>query len=200
MRVSQSESFIRLLTELRQGDEQAAAEVFERYTRRLIGLARSRLDQRIAARVEADDVVQSVYGSFFRRVERGEFDLEGWTSLWALLAQITIFKCNRQVVFHRAQKRDLRRDQPGSDGPEANDRFEPFSRDPSPEEVLALTELLESLLRGLPEQYRQIVSLRLAGHTPPEISSAAQVSSRTVERVIRLVKDHLQEQLASTQE
>src|SRR5262245_50887646 len=82
---------------LRNGDETAAAEIFERFTGRLIGLARSRLDQRLQGKVDPEDVLQSVYRSFFVRHRDGKFKLESWDNLWSLLAQITVRKCCRQI-------------------------------------------------------------------------------------------------------
>jgi DNA-directed RNA polymerase specialized sigma24 family protein len=48
-------------------DEQAARENFDRFARRLIGLARTRLDRRIRQKIDPEDVVQSVFRSFFTR-------------------------------------------------------------------------------------------------------------------------------------
>ena len=56
---------IELLDRVRQGDEQAATELFDRYVERLIRLAQSRLSAKLRRRVDAEDVVQSVYRSFF---------------------------------------------------------------------------------------------------------------------------------------
>src|SRR5438105_690572 len=68
-----SPSFIDLNERLRAGDEDAAARVFELYGRRLIGLARSRLHERLRGKVGPEDVLQSVLKSFFCRVAGGTF-------------------------------------------------------------------------------------------------------------------------------
>ncbi len=54
---------IELLSRIRQGDEQAATDLFERYVERLIRLAQSRLSAKLQRRIDAEDVVQSVYRS-----------------------------------------------------------------------------------------------------------------------------------------
>src|SRR6185295_15765908 len=64
-------SFDDLMARLRTGDEAAAAEVFHRFTGRLIGLARRRLDHLVRPKVDAEDILQSVYRSFFRRSAGG---------------------------------------------------------------------------------------------------------------------------------
>jgi RNA polymerase sigma-70 factor, ECF subfamily len=54
-----------LLARWRSGDQQAAAELFRCYAGRLAALARSHLSRKIGQRLDAEDVVQSVYRSFF---------------------------------------------------------------------------------------------------------------------------------------
>src|SRR5262245_58097585 len=61
----QDESSVHLVSRWRAGDQQAAAELFRRYASRLIALAQSRLSASMASRVDPEDVVQSVYRSFF---------------------------------------------------------------------------------------------------------------------------------------
>ena len=51
-------SFDDLMARLRAGDADAARSVFERYTERLIALARSRLGKRLRQKVDPEDVLQ----------------------------------------------------------------------------------------------------------------------------------------------
>ena len=56
-----TESFDDVMGRLRAGEQSAAAtEIFHRFARRLIGLARTRLDDRVRGKVDAEDVLQSV--------------------------------------------------------------------------------------------------------------------------------------------
>ncbi len=59
-----------LLVRYQRGDPTAAEAIFARYANRLLALARSRLSPKLARRVDADDVVQSTYRSFFVRRAR----------------------------------------------------------------------------------------------------------------------------------
>jgi len=62
-------SFAELLARLQAGDDAAATRVFHRYAHRLIARARSRLDARLRAKVDPEDVVQYVFnrcGGWFR--------------------------------------------------------------------------------------------------------------------------------------
>ena len=63
-------STVELLARWREGDQQAEEELFSRYTTQLVALARSRLSPKLAGRVDAEDVVQSAYRSFFLAADR----------------------------------------------------------------------------------------------------------------------------------
>src|SRR5262245_17831545 len=78
---------------LRRGDRDAAALLWDRYSRRLVDLARARL--RAAARRAADeeDVALSAFDSLCRRIEQGRFPrLDDRDDLWRLLVVITLRK------------------------------------------------------------------------------------------------------------
>src|SRR5690348_7387242 len=81
-----------LIQGLQAGDPQAAEEVFARYARRLVRLAEQHLSRRLAARLDGEDVVQSVFRTFFRRAAAGEFRIDSSLHLWRLLVRITVLK------------------------------------------------------------------------------------------------------------
>src|SRR5205823_3961459 len=95
-----------LVSRWRKGDQDAAKQLFDRYASRLVALARSRISQRLASRVDPEDVVQSVFRTFFGRVKAGQFTFEDQDSLNKLLVRITVHKTLRQVEFHQAAKRN----------------------------------------------------------------------------------------------
>src|SRR5262245_13053644 len=65
-----------------QSDEQAAArDVFHRYARGLIALARRQFEKRLAHRIDPEDVVQSAFKSFFVRQRDGRVRVETWNNL-----------------------------------------------------------------------------------------------------------------------
>ena len=64
------QAFLQLL---RAGDQQAARKVFHAYVNRLLYLARERLSQQMARRIDPEDIVQSVFRTFFHRVQAGQF-------------------------------------------------------------------------------------------------------------------------------
>lgn len=79
-----------LVARWQQGDQTAAAELFQRYASRLIALARSQLSVKLAQRVDPEDVVQSVYRSFFVDARNGRYDFQHGGDLWRLLVTMTL--------------------------------------------------------------------------------------------------------------
>jgi RNA polymerase sigma-70 factor, ECF subfamily len=190
--MSASDSFDDVVGRLREGDEDAAAEILRRFTGRLIALARGRLQGGIRAKLDPEDVLQSVFRSFFVRQAQGQFEVEDWDGLWSLLARITLRKCGRQIGAFRADRRDIRREvgAVGSDD-ESRRSWEAVAHEPTPQEVTLLTEMLEQLMRGLDETQRQVVVLRLQGFTVSEISQQISRTERTVQRVLAQVRERL---------
>jgi len=197
----QAESFHQVIGRLHSGDEDAAAEIFRRFAAQLIRLARGRLDARLRGKVDPEDVLQSVFRSFFVREAEGQFELGDWESLWSLLVRITLRKCGRQIAAFCAGRRDVRRELcPTASEDDSGQRWEAVAHEPTPQEVVSLTETVEHLMRGLDETQRQMVVLRLQGHTAVEISRQVGRTERTVRRVLAQVREGLRrlgEQAAS---
>src|SRR5438477_5807330 len=106
-------SFDDLMARLRVGDNDAATQVFHRFANRLIELARRRLDPQIRQKLDPEDVLQSVFRSFFVHQAAGEITgLESWDNLWSLLVVITLRKCGRRVEYFHTASRDVQREKP----------------------------------------------------------------------------------------
>lgn len=179
------------LTELvrrhRQGDPEAARELFTYYAQRLSRLAEQHLSRKLAGRVDGDDVVQSVFRTFFLRTARGEFQIDSRAQLWQLLVKITITKARAQGRRHTADLRDVGAEQAGAD----EDWLLAAAREPGPEEAVMLLEQIEFLLAGLPPLYRQVLEMRLQGYSTSEIAAQLGVARGTVHRAIRLLRRRL---------
>ena len=183
-----------LVARWREGDQQAAAELFRRYAERLTGLARSRLSAKLAQRVDAEDVVQSAYRSFFADAREGRYDLEHGGDLWRLLVTITLRKLYHQVERSTTAKRDLEREQSFSSedsllGLQAHLR----SHEPSPVEAIALADQLEQTMRRLEPFQRRILELRLQGFNVEEVAADAGCSVRTVRYALKEIKQQLEQ-------
>jgi RNA polymerase sigma-70 factor (ECF subfamily) len=178
---------------LRAGDDDAAAEVFRRFTHRLIGLARSRLDHLIRGKVDPEDILQSVYRTFFSRHARDGLRFESWDSLWGMLTVITVRKCDYRRKFFRAARRDVGREVatplPGVLGCDAH----ALARDPTPSEAARLAETIELIMQDLNDREREMLALGLQGYAVPEISARVGRTERTVQRVLKRVRERLED-------
>lgn len=185
-----------LLNRIRHGDEQAAVELLDRFSERLIDLARSRLSRKLARRIDPEDIVQSACRSFFRLARAGRFELDEGAELWHLLATITINKTRNAVRRHTAQKRTVKSEESHScESGSAALPPEALAREPSPEEAVVLVEETERMMGRLTGLQRQIVQLRMQGYTITETSQQAECAERTVRRAMELAKLELENRL-----
>ncbi len=151
-----------LLERFRGGDDPAAEALFARYFDRLTPLARSRLSARLARRTDPEDIVLSVYRSFFVGAREGRFTLEPRRRPLAAAG-----------VHHQAQAAPAG---PASDAPTAGrstsrspldqvdeGRSLRREREPTPEEALALADELEWVFAQLDPFGRRVLELRLQG-------------------------------------
>ncbi len=189
------DSFADFLTRLQAGDDTAARELFERFTRRLVGLARQRFADGLRHKVDPEDVVQSAYKSFFHRHAQGQLEVRGWDSLWGLLTVITVRKCLDRVAYHRAERRDLAREEAAPAGDAPAPWQEAFDREPTPLEAAELNDAVERLLTGLDEDERAVVELSLEGYSTREISERVGRAERTV----RLLREGVRRRLERMQ-
>src|SRR5262245_52631875 len=94
------------LARLQAGDDAAAQPLWERYFRRLVELARSRLRGGPRAAADEEDVALSAFDSFCRGAEKGRFpQLHDRDDLWGLLVLITAHKALDRLRHERRQKR-----------------------------------------------------------------------------------------------
>lgn len=178
-----------LLNRYRRGDDDAATELYLRYAGRLRALATSQSANDLKQRVDAEDLVQSVFRTFFRRAANGQYDIPEGDELWKLLLVIGLNKIRSVAIFHRADRRDMSRTQSGLVADQAISRA--GAEDEVALSVLRLT--IDELLSPLPALYREIVDLRIAGHEIHEISAQVGRSKRSVERILQEFRQKLGE-------
>ncbi len=173
-----------LLERFRAGEEAAATELFERFSKRLGSLVQSRLSRKLARRLDAEDVVLSAYRSFFVRARDGQFAVDEPGDLWRLLAKITLNKLYRSAARHHAGRRSLDREQDGIIDL-ANRATDAAS---SPDLEVIVADQLEYLMSQLPEATCRVLELRLQGHDADEIAGLIGRSPRTVRRQLEAVR------------
>jgi RNA polymerase sigma-70 factor (ECF subfamily) len=182
------------MAQLRDGRNEAAAQVFNRFANRLIVLARKQLDPKVRQKVDPEDVMQSVFRSFMIRNATGQLgQFDSWDNLWAMLVVMTQRKCGRRIDYFHADRRDVRREI-GATPPTAqsNVDFGLSADDPTPSEAAMLTETLERLMNSFEGRNREILTLSLQGYSAPEVSTRLGCTERTVYRLLERVKEWLE--------
>jgi RNA polymerase sigma-70 factor, ECF subfamily len=190
--MSSESSFDGLLTRLRRGDGDAASQLFARYANRVIALARSRMDKQIRQKVDPEDVLQSVFKSFFARYKGGNFELKDWDSLWGLLVVVTLRKCSRKARYFHGAVHDVRKEAGSQPDPDESDLEWDFeAKGPTPADEAVLEETLDHVMDQLKDRDRQILELRLQGYTIPEISEKIGRTEYTVSGALKRIRKQL---------
>ncbi len=187
---SRDGGFDDLMARVRSGDGAAETAVFQRFVQRLIVLAARQFDGWIRDRADVENVVVSAYKSFYRRHQRGEYDLAGWDELWALLAITTVRKCTKRRKHLLAARRDASR-QVSLAGHDDDVMWLP-DRSPTPEEAVILSETLEQLFHAMAPGDRPLVEHILMGYSAIEVAERLDCSERTVRRVRQRAKHRLE--------
>lgn len=191
------------LSQLKAGDPAAAQKLWERYFRRLVGLARKKLQESPRRAADEEDVALSAFATFCRRAEAGQFSqLSDRDSLWRLLAVITARKAIRLVGEERSQKRGgaIR----VTKGRAADPDFVPtglggaagvvgledlISREPTPDFAAQVAEEFQRLLGMLGDHdLRSLALWKMEGYSNDEIATKLRCVPRTVERRLRLIR------------
>ncbi|MEM7453965.1 MAG: sigma-70 family RNA polymerase sigma factor [Planctomycetota bacterium] len=182
------EDFVAIFNDARIGIVHAETELHRQYVGRLVKLASRKINQRFRSKIDPDEVVQSVFASFFRRAADGDFELNTWNDLWALLVTITLRKCRTKTTGFRTLKRNVAREQSISPG-KSESSIHIRSSEPSPEESALFNETLDQLFDLLSPLQQSIVSLRLQGYSNVEISQQIGRTERTVYRALKQVRE-----------
>ena len=177
-----------LLRRFRAGDEDAATALYRRYAERLAQLARTQTDRRLAPRFDSQDVVQSVFRTFFRRAAKGHYDVPDGEALWKLLLVIALNKIRSLAERHQAARRNVEntRSLEGI-GAEASATVD---NDELP--YLALKWTIEEAASELPPLKQDMVWLRIEGHDVATIAERTGRSKRTVERTLQQFRERLE--------
>ena len=175
----------------------APREAFERFSRRLIGLARVHLHGRLKHKVDPEDVVQSAYKSFLIRYGDEILVAEGSEELWGLLTLITVRKCADRARYYQAECRELGREKGATGSSDSNPPWVMAAgREPSPDEAAMLVETVTDVLQQLNDDERRIVELSLQGYSTQEISEQTGRAERSVRRLRERVRKLLEQQQA----
>lgn len=181
------------IANLQEGDNaDAQQELWDRYFRRLVALARAKLGNLPKGPADEEDVAISAMQSLFHGFARDRFPaLQDRNNLWSLLAKITARKAINERVKQRAQKRGggLTPLPINAQSDSSVAGVDPMDDDLGPAFVVSMEEQLQELMGQLPDETLcKIAARKLEGWTNAEIATELEVVERTVERKLGLIR------------
>jgi RNA polymerase sigma factor (sigma-70 family) len=185
------------ISQLKAGEAAAAEQLWERYFRRLMALARSKLQATPRRAADEEDVALSAFESFCRAAQDGRFSrLRDRDDLWPLLVVLTLRKARRLARDESRAKRGgggvldeaSLSGRPGSDGDEAG-LEQVLGREPTPEFAAQVAEQWEHLLNRLPDVgLRTIAQRKMENYSTEEIAAQLGCVPRTVRRRLQRIR------------
>src|SRR5215216_8031531 len=100
------------LRRIQAGDEEAARELLARYEAEVRLVVRRQLPRLLRSRFDSLDFLQSVWGSFFRKVRTGPAEFEDARHLVAFLARAAKNKVIDEYRRAASRKQDMHREEP----------------------------------------------------------------------------------------
>jgi RNA polymerase sigma factor (sigma-70 family) len=180
---------------VKEGDSIAAHQIWQHYFERLVRAVRQRLRGQNRAVSDEEDVVASVFESFYQAAEIGRFpDLSDRDELWRLLLKMSARKIVDKQRHDRRQRRGA-----GipihslNEGREHRSVVEVVGDAPTPEMVAIMAETFEQFFSHLGVgELQEIAVAKLEGHSNAEIARQLQCSERTIERRLHLIREKCQ--------
>jgi len=176
--------FDRLIENVRTGSQEAAWELVERYSGKILRVVRRCLPDQMRSKFDSQDFLQATWHSVFQNASR----LGGFEKAEEFTAFIAGVACNKVKMEVRrrvqGQKYNVGRERSLEDSPgERNPEF--CAAGPTPSQVAVARERWFMLLEGQPVHYRQIIEMRFSGNSIREIAGELHMHEATIQRVLR---------------
>jgi DNA-directed RNA polymerase specialized sigma24 family protein len=183
------------LRQLERGDAEAARQLWDVYYRRMVELARVKLQGTPRRAADEEDVALSAFKSFCRGAREGRFpQMHDGENLWPLLMSLTAHKA---IDLQRHEGR-VKRGGPGiRRSPAACAERATFEanwgqlidHEPTPDFALQVAEESQRLLDRLSDSIlRTIAVWKMEGYTTEEIATKLGCVTRTVERKLQVIR------------
>lgn len=188
---------------VKEGDSVAAGELWRHYFDRLVRAVRVRLGGQNRAVSDEEDIVLSVFNSFYDAAQQGRFpDLADRDSLWQVLLRMSLRKVIDKRRHDQRQRRGGEQVLHSINTDDDNRVFhEIIGNEPTPEMVLMMHEAVEQLFSHLGVgQLQELAGAKLEGYTNAELAKKFDCSERTIERRLHLIREKCQQELIDSDE
>ena len=182
---------------LKEGNEQSAQQLWERYFSQLVQIAGSKLPRSLRRDFDEEDVAASAFHAVCQGARDGRFpQLQDRGNLWSILVVITARKAINRVRSAMTQKRgggDVRGESvflgPSAASQGQEGIHQVIGREPTAEFAAEVAEQCQRLLAMLPdEKMQKLARLKLEGYTNQEAARELDCGYRTIERRLGLIR------------
>lgn len=190
-------SVTRWIGEVKQGNEMAAQQLWNRYFQQLVRLCRNKLQSHPRRSEDEEDVAISAFARVLVGLEHDRFpQVTDRDDLWRLLVRIAADKAVDRIRAEGCPKRRpgqgfSRTDQAaGSEDSTPADTLErAVGREPTPEFAAIVVEEYDRLLAQLSsDTLRRVATMKMEGFTAEEIAVRLGTSERSIQRKLSLIR------------
>lgn len=196
MRDENDHSVTQWIAKLRDGDDEAACELWNRYSGRVVRLARKKLGAFCRRVADEEDVAQSVFRRLYQNTKDGNFpQLQDREGLWNLLIVLTSNRATDQKRHLGSQKRGggrVRGDSVFGDRVAAKELHGLDDRrgnEVPAEMIVELAETHDLLMQGLDDQLAKVARWKLEECDNAEIAKRLNITERSVRRKLDCIRE-----------
>lgn len=177
--------------QLRRGNPDAAAKLWDRFFDRLVAASRAEMQNTNRRVADEEDIAAGVMAALCACADRGKLPMiDDRESLWRLLLTWT----RHDIADHVRAERRIKRGGGNVRGNSAFGSMEGIERiadqTPAPEVLVQMQEQYASLLAKLPNLMLQRIAVaKMEGHSTEDIAQAMGVTTRTIQRKLELIRD-----------
>jgi RNA polymerase sigma factor (sigma-70 family) len=182
------------IAQLKDGDQIAAARLWDRYLQSLIRLAYRKLRDAPRGVADENDIVVTAFNHFLQGVQTNRFrKLDDRHDLWQILVMLTerraVDRLRREATASKhLPSESHRRSDDSSQGSSPLDRL--ADERPTPEFAVEATEECGVLLNLLPDEATRMVAIwKMEGYANREIADKLGVTERTVGRKLEEIRE-----------
>lgn len=192
--MSEASEFQALMERANNGDTDAISDLIRRYEPEIRIVARARLGKQLRPYLDSIDVAQSVHRSLLAGLRRDQFDIASPEKLVGL----AVVMVRRKIARHwRKLKRQQRDSHTGQDSDTR--QKEPTVPDLAADATDAADQM-DHLMAGVSDTDRQLVELRLEGHSTAEAARKLGLDPDVVRVRLSRLRAKLRQRLGPTPE